>query len=502
MTEEFDVDLDAGREREDRRARSRERRARRGRETRPDTPASPPPADRPAWDGPTALAPTTGAPAPPPPGPTPLPGPAALPPHPVAELPGAAGPPAPPAAPPNLTRPDPHHSPPVAMPPAALPPVAMPPAALPPVAVPPAEVPPIAVPPAAAPAVERPVFGAAGAGAAPTDSDPTGAIHAVAGTESVDAPYGAWASGPAVTPPPPGTGAGGGRHRVDTTAEQPGMPRRIAEVPRPATVGGPGTARGTAAVPAVPPTGVVPPSPPPSPPPAPAGGPGADPPAPRRGGRVTAGGVVRGTVRGFGELMITCGVVLLLFAGYEIYGKTAIVDAAQGDLDRAFDKTPAAASANRPSTGKPPPGDAVARLHIPRLAKKWVVVEGVAPDDIKVAPGHYPKSAMPGQSGNFSVAGHRVKSTFWDLDDMRPGDPIVVETKTNWYVYRTSRSRIVRPTAVEVVDPVPPGFRSGERLLTITTCNPKWDNYERLVVHASLLRTQPRSAGDPAELRR
>ncbi|HEX5741012.1 MAG TPA: class E sortase, partial [Pilimelia sp.] len=223
------------------------------------------------------------------------------------------------------------------------------------------------------------------------------------------------------------------------------------------------------------------------------------------------GAFVRAAIRGFGELMITCGLILLLFAAYEIYGKTAIVDAAQSDLDQAFDRAPAAASGTSAvgsgsggvtSVGKPPPGGAVARLHIPRLAKKWVVVEGVEPDDIKVAPGHYPKSAMPGQVGNFSVAGHRVKSTFWDLDNVVSGDPIVVETRGTWFVYRAAASRIVRPSAVEVVDPVPPGFRSGQRLLTITTCNPKWDNYERLVVHAALERTQPRAAGVPRELRR
>jgi sortase A len=60
----------------------------------------------------------------------------------------------------------------------------------------------------------------------------------------------------------------------------------------------------------------------------------------------------------------------------------------------------------------------------------------------------------------------------------------------------------VLPTAVEVVAPVPgqPGVTPTEAFLTITTCNPKWDNYERLIVHAKLERTQDRAAGRPAEL--
>ncbi|GAA2512257.1 class E sortase [Pilimelia columellifera] len=219
--------------------------------------------------------------------------------------------------------------------------------------------------------------------------------------------------------------------------------------------------------------------------------------------RASPASMIRAAIRGFGELMITVGMVILLFAGYEVWGKTAIVDAAQSDLDTALSQqwdVPAGATAPAKPSGKPPPGGAVARLHIPRLDKRWVVVEGVDPKDIEFAPGHYPKSAMPGETGNFSIAGHRVRSTFWDLDDMRVGDPIVVETQTDWHVYTVARSKIVKPTAVEVVNARPPGFDRGSKLLTITTCNPKWDNYERLIVHATHTSSQPRSAGRPAAL--
>jgi sortase (surface protein transpeptidase) len=55
---------------------------------------------------------------------------------------------------------------------------------------------------------------------------------------------------------------------------------------------------------------------------------------------------------------------------------------------------------------------------------------------------------------------------------------------------------------VEVVAPVPgqPGVEPSEAMLTLTTCNPKWDNYQRLVVHATLVDQQPQSAGRPAAL--
>ncbi len=131
-----------------------------------------------------------------------------------------------------------------------------------------------------------------------------------------------------------------------------------------------------------------------------------------------------------------------------------------------------------------------------------MVVEGVAPGDIRYAPGHYRDSAMPGQLGNFAVAGHRSPAIFWDLDKMRPGDPIVVETKQEYHIYRVTVKSVVTPTAIEVVAPVPgrPGEKPTKAMLTLTTCNPKWDNYERLIVHAELVRSQPRAAGPPAEL--
>jgi LPXTG-site transpeptidase (sortase) family protein len=148
---------------------------------------------------------------------------------------------------------------------------------------------------------------------------------------------------------------------------------------------------------------------------------------------------------------------------------------------------------------KAPPGGAIARLYIPRIDKHWVVVEGVTQAALRNAPGHYPDSALPGRKGNFSVAGHRNRATFWRLDELKTGDVIVVETKKDWYVYTMTSQRIVQPTAVEVVYPVPGkrGAKPTKALLTLTTCNPKFDNYERLIVHAELKEHTKRDSSRP-----
>jgi sortase A len=229
--------------------------------------------------------------------------------------------------------------------------------------------------------------------------------------------------------------------------------------------------------------------------------------------RRTAGTVVREVVRGVGELCITVGLVLLLFAAYEVWGKTAAVNAHQSDLDKQLAQdwgpqspSPTVGPSASPTSGAlpPPDGKAIARLYIPRIGKQWTVVQGVTPGDIRFAPGHYPTSAMPGQTGNFSVAGHRTPAIFWDLDQMQNNDEIIVETKDTWYVYRTSQTHIVLPTAVEVVAPVPnqPGKKATQGMLTLTTCNPKFNNYQRLIVHAVLdpSQTRTRAQGRPAAL--
>jgi len=218
--------------------------------------------------------------------------------------------------------------------------------------------------------------------------------------------------------------------------------------------------------------------------------------------RTTFGTAVRTTARTLGEILITCGLVVLLFAAWEVYGKAALVNAHQKELDKQLAQdwgapAPPPQPGASPSAEAPLPpvsGRAVARLFIARLHKNWIIVQGVQQADIALAPGHYPESAMPGQPGNFAVAGHRNPATFWDLDQVKPGDFMVVETRTDYYVYKVTRNFIVSPFEVSVVAPVP-----GKKLLTLTTCHPKWDNYQRLIVQGELVRQQPRDKGVPAE---
>jgi sortase (surface protein transpeptidase) len=239
----------------------------------------------------------------------------------------------------------------------------------------------------------------------------------------------------------------------------------------------------------------------------------------------------RTVVRGTGQTLITIGLVALLFVAYELWVTDLLAARSQQQLSEEIRQqwqesptvspaeagpTAATRSGTAPSdrAWTPAPidvgvGDPFAVLHIPRLGDGYsrVVVEGAAQDQLAQGPGHYIGTAMPGEQGNVALAGHRVGrgSPFLDLDQMRPGDPIVVETADSWFVYRVlgdpaTRSfagdpsgipgqEIVRPTDVSAISPTPDdpwdGRPSGA-YLTLTTCHPKFSAQQRLIIHARL----------------
>jgi sortase A len=221
----------------------------------------------------------------------------------------------------------------------------------------------------------------------------------------------------------------------------------------------------------------------------------------------------RTVARTAGELLLTAGVVVLLFVVYEVYVTDLFNRGQQEHLSQQLHDqwskspaTPATPAAHPPAF---PAGDALAVIYIPRLGADYhrVMLEGTAEKELSQGPGHYVGTAMPGEQGNLGIAGHRVGkgSPFLDLDKLRPGDPIVVETKDDWYVYRVLGDRttgaftgdpsgipgqeIVTPSQIDVISPTPdaaPSAPPSGAYLTLTTCHPKFSARKRLVIHARL----------------
>ena len=127
-------------------------------------------------------------------------------------------------------------------------------------------------------------------------------------------------------------------------------------------------------------------------------------------------------------------------------------------------------------------GDSLTRVKIPALDVDVVVVEGITPSALRAGAGHYPQTALPCENGNVAIAGHRTTfgRPFGNLDQLKPGDTIELNTPIGGCVYEVSRNPfVVRPSEMSVISPTP------ERSVTLTTCHPKGSAAERLIVRAT-----------------
>ncbi len=131
----------------------------------------------------------------------------------------------------------------------------------------------------------------------------------------------------------------------------------------------------------------------------------------------------------------------------------------------------------------PDAGTELAVLTVERLGLSAVVFEGVDRDTLKKGPGHMPDTAVPGQPGNSVISGHRTTygRPFFDLDLLKPGDRIELETAIGVTVYEVRSTEIVEPTDVWVTEDREGGW------LTLTTCHPKFSARQRLIVFAEMV---------------
>jgi sortase A len=284
-------------------------------------------------------------------------------------------------------------------------------------------------------------------------------------------------------------------------------------------------------------------------PPAPVGAP------PPRG----TGGAGRAVIRGLGELLITAGVVVLLFVVYEIWVTDLFGAQKQAAATQEVDQAWAAAAEaqasptdtvvvtdpaqlvtdprERTPNYETLTGQGFAKLSIPAFGAdyQFTIVEGTGDDDLYVGPGHYPESQMPGEQGNFAIAGHRVSkgSPFNDLGLLNSCDAMIIETRDDWFVYRVlpmpeeiatwASTAPTRPLCADVpVLPSPyeqtvgreitlpsdyaqilpvPGVTStvvpvdAQRLITLTTCHPQFSAAERMIVHGVLTKSYAKAPG-------
>lgn len=226
------------------------------------------------------------------------------------------------------------------------------------------------------------------------------------------------------------------------------------------------------------------------------------------------------TIQLLGELLITAGVIVGLFAFWQVYIGDNLTGSEQTQYAQNFTTEPeATASASASATPAAnafknfnkvkKQGDIFARMYVPRFDPKWerLVGEGTRWAVLNtIGVGHYTGTQFPGQEGNFAVAAHRggFGGAFRNIDQLKAGDKVWFETNKGWFVYKYLQTKIVKPTAVGVIKKVPQGLtgaQKGGKYLTLTSCHPVWVNTHRIIAWFELEAVFPLEFGMPQELK-
>jgi sortase A len=207
----------------------------------------------------------------------------------------------------------------------------------------------------------------------------------------------------------------------------------------------------------------------------------------------------RRLVTALGVTLILAGVGVLAYFAWQYFGTNVVSKHKQAEVKQSLAK----------DWGKGIEGDAIGLVRVKRFGENYEVpiVKGFSKDALARGIGWYTKGAKPGQIGNFVIAGHRVThgEPFSKFPQLRKGDKVVVETRTNIYTYklRNSGTSITVDFSVgwplaPVPDPKANGEKPTEALLTMVTCSELFHTDNRSVVIGDLVSTVDKSTGSTA----
>ncbi|MGR2752371.1 class E sortase [Agromyces arachidis] len=227
-----------------------------------------------------------------------------------------------------------------------------------------------------------------------------------------------------------------------------------------------------------------------------------------------------------GELLVTAGVLILLFLGWQLWWNDAIMASQQSEaasdlssqwLEQARATQDESVPTETPGGFGDPVvdatdyanGEAFAVMYVPRFGEgsQRGIAQGVGLDvlnSFELGVGHYPDTQMPGEVGNFAIASHRSAygGGMHEIEQLRLGDGIFIQTRDGWYTYRFRDFEYVTPETVEVLAPVPhrPDVAPVDRIVTLTSCNPLYSTAERIIAYGVLESWRPLAAGPPDEI--
>ena len=142
-------------------------------------------------------------------------------------------------------------------------------------------------------------------------------------------------------------------------------------------------------------------------------------------------------------------------------------------------------------------GSWVARLDAPSVHLSATVLEGSDDGTLRHGAGHIEDTPFPATRATSASRGHR-DTTFRPVRHLHVGDPLVITTADHIYRYRITKTTIVNPNDVYVLDD------AGHPTLTLVTCYPfEFIGHapRRFIVSADLIGTEARNAkaAEPGE---
>jgi sortase A len=132
-------------------------------------------------------------------------------------------------------------------------------------------------------------------------------------------------------------------------------------------------------------------------------------------------------------------------------------------------------------------GDGIGQIDIPRIGASYTIVQGTDAASLEKGPGHYPGTAFPGMGQTVAIAGHRTTylAPFKLINELRPGDQIILTMPYGRFTYLVQFTKIVLPTALWVTHNV------GYERLVLSACNPLYSAAQRIIIFAKLSNVKP-----------
>jgi sortase A len=194
---------------------------------------------------------------------------------------------------------------------------------------------------------------------------------------------------------------------------------------------------------------------------------------------------VRPVLRFVASVMMVSGTLLIADAAITLLWQEPVsayvANQHQQELRTAFVDPP-----QRVIRRQPLKGDSIARIEIPSIGVDEYVVEGTDLESLRKGPGHYPETPLPGERGTSAIAGHRTTygAPFRHIDELDPGDRIIIDMPDGRFIYRVEESKIVDDQDLSVLDPV------GYRRLMLSACHPLYSAAQRIIVYARQVRRE------------